>query len=85
MRFIIFLLFVFLGLSKSFSQINENQTGAWYMYFYNHQFKDSQFGIQGDFQYRAGGKVRQARVIKNFKQDMKINKKLFNVALEYAA
>ena len=52
MRFIIFLLFVFLGLSKSFSQINENQTGAWYMYFYNHQFKDSQFGIQGDFQYR---------------------------------
>ena len=41
--------------------------------------------IEGDFQYRAGGKVRQARVIKNFKQDMKINKKLFNVALEYAA
>ena len=41
--------------------------------------------IEGDFQYRAGGKVRQARVIKNFKQDMKINKELFNVALEYAA
>ena len=41
--------------------------------------------IEGDFQYRAGGKIRQARVIKNFKQDMKINKKLFNVALEYAA
>ena len=41
--------------------------------------------IEGDFQYRAGGKVRQARVIKNFKQDMIINKKLFNVALEYAS
>jgi hypothetical protein len=34
------------------SQIDEDQTGAWYMYFYNHQFKDSQWGIQGDFQYR---------------------------------
>lgn len=32
--------------------VDESQTGAWYMYFYNHQFKDSQFGIQGDFQYR---------------------------------
>ena len=41
--------------------------------------------IEGDFQYRAGGKVRQARVIKNFKQDMKINKELFEVALAYAA
>ncbi|WGD34374.1 DUF2490 domain-containing protein [Olleya sp. YS] len=36
----------------SFSQVNESQTGAWYMYFFNHQFKDSQFGVQGDIQYR---------------------------------
>lgn len=35
-----------------FAQVEESQTGAWYMYFYNHQFKDSQLGIQGDFQYR---------------------------------
>lgn len=35
-----------------FAQVEESQTGAWYMYFYNHQFKDSQWGIQGDFQYR---------------------------------
>ena len=35
-----------------FSQVDESETGAWYMYFYNHQFRDSQFGIQGDFQYR---------------------------------
>jgi len=35
-----------------FSQVDQSQTGAWYMYFYNHQFKESQFGIQGDFQYR---------------------------------
>ena len=39
--------------------------------------------IDGDFEYRAGGKLRKARQIKNFKQDMRINKELFNVALEY--
>ena len=40
--------------------------------------------ITGDFDYRAGGKARKAREIKNFKQDMKINKELFDVALQYA-
>tara|TARA_R110000796_G_scaffold137785_1_gene253889 strand:+ start:202 stop:1035 length:834 start_codon:yes stop_codon:yes gene_type:complete len=40
--------------------------------------------ITGDFGYRAGGKARKAREVKNFKQDMVINKKLYNVALEYA-
>jgi len=39
--------------------------------------------IDGDFEYRAGGKVRKAREIKNFKQDMKINKELFDIALSY--
>jgi hypothetical protein len=34
------------------SQVDESETGAWYMYFYQHQFKNSQWGIQGDFQYR---------------------------------
>lgn len=34
------------------AQVDESQTGAWYMYFYNTTFKDSQWGIQGDFQYR---------------------------------
>ena len=32
----------------------------------------------------AGGKLRKARQIKNFKQDQKINKELFDVALEFA-
>ncbi|APY07334.1 hypothetical protein BWZ20_03025 [Winogradskyella sp. J14-2] len=35
-----------------FSQVEESKTGAWYMYFFSHQFKDSQWGFQGDFQYR---------------------------------
>ena len=34
------------------AQVDQSQTGAWYMYFYNTQFKDSNFGIQGDIQYR---------------------------------
>jgi len=41
--------------------------------------------VTGDFDYRAGGKARKAREIKNFKQDMRINKELFNVALAYAS
>ncbi len=49
-RFII--LISLFNLNYSFSQVDESQTGAWYMYFYNMQFKNSQFGVQGDFQYR---------------------------------
>lgn len=52
MRKLLFLTFAILFAKTSFSQVDGNQTGAWYMYFYNHQFKNSQFGIQGDFQYR---------------------------------
>ena len=40
--------------------------------------------IDGDFEYIAGKKVRKARQIKNFKQDQKINKELFDLALEFA-
>ena len=42
--------------------------------------------IEGNFEYNTiGGKSRQARVIKNFKQDMKVNSKMFEQALEFAA
>ena len=40
--------------------------------------------IDGDFEYISGSKVRKARQVKNFKQDQKINKELFSLALEYA-
>lgn len=40
--------------------------------------------ITGDFDYEAGGKTRKAREIKNFNQDMKINKEIFEIANEYA-
>ncbi len=49
---IISLLFIF-GLSpKSQAQINEDQLGAWYMYFYNTSFNKGQWGVQGDIQNR---------------------------------
>lgn len=34
------------------SQINEDQVGAWYMYFYDKPFSSNQFGVQGDVQFR---------------------------------
>ena len=44
------LLFFICSLTTTYSQ--EDQLGAWYMYFYTHKFKESKFGIQGDIQYR---------------------------------
>ena len=42
--------------------------------------------IEGNFEYNTiGGKSRQARIIKNFKQDMKVNSKMFEQALEFVA
>ena len=32
--------------------IDEDQLGAWYMYFFTKKFGESQFGIQGDYQFR---------------------------------
>lgn len=31
---------------------DEDQPGAWYMYFFQKKFQDSRFGIQGDYQFR---------------------------------
>jgi len=39
--------------------------------------------IEGDFDYTIGTKHRKARQIKNFKQDMDLNSKMFDVALNY--
>ena len=42
--------------------------------------------MEGNFQYKTTkGSMRQARVIKNFKQDQDLNKKLFTKALEFAS
>jgi hypothetical protein len=41
--------------------------------------------IEGDFEYVNGVKMRKARKIKNFNQDLDVNKKLFEVAKEFVA
>jgi len=44
------------------NEIDESQLGAWYMYFFNKSFENSQFGIQGDYQFRfwdAGSDLEQ--------------------------
>jgi hypothetical protein len=38
---------------SAWAQVDEDQLGAWYMYFWNTRLKDSQWGFQGDGQYRA--------------------------------
>ncbi|MEE4162094.1 MAG: DUF2490 domain-containing protein [Woeseiaceae bacterium] len=38
--------------SQAHAQIDEDQLGAWYMYFFDARFDDSQWGVQGDLQYR---------------------------------
>lgn len=49
----LFILIIVLATTNSFSQsANQDKIGAWYMYFYNTKFNDSQFGLQGDIQYR---------------------------------
>lgn len=54
-KFGILLLSFMIGSSALQAQnpVDEDQLGAWYMYFYQKRFNNSQFGIQGDFQYRA--------------------------------
>lgn len=52
MRNILLSLLFCLSAPTLFAQIDEDQSGAWYMYFYNAKFDDGPWGIQGDFQYR---------------------------------
>ena len=41
--------------------------------------------IEGDFEYKAAGKIRKSREIKNFRQNIQVNEKLFGLALEYVS
>ncbi|WP_324720313.1 DUF2490 domain-containing protein [Salinimicrobium sp. HB62] len=56
------ILFSLLISFSSMAQIDEDQTGAWYMYFWNTGFGESKWEIQGDVQYRnwnLGGDLEQ--------------------------
>ena len=55
MKKVITLVFVLLGIlqqNNMSAQIDENQMGAWYMYFFDAKFNESRWGVQGDLQYR---------------------------------
>ena len=41
--------------------------------------------VHGMFEYMSGTKLRKARKIKNFKQDLDLNAKLYELAVEYVA
>lgn len=38
--------------SQAQSNVDNEQLGAWYMYFFTKSFENSRFGIQGDYQFR---------------------------------
>lgn len=54
MKKILLLLSIFFAFSGTIHAQgpDEDQLGAWYMYFYNVKLKESNWGFQGDFQYR---------------------------------
>lgn len=53
MKKTIFSLMLLMGLTFiAFGQSNNDKLGAWYMYFWDTQLTESQFGFQGDVQYR---------------------------------
>lgn len=49
--FFIFIISVLFSLPGN-AQVDEDKTGAWYMYFWNTQLTESRIGFQGDIQYR---------------------------------
>ncbi len=55
MRSVIYRLFIIMMISTpmtSTAQVDEDELGAWYMYFWNTTFNESPWGLQGDVQYR---------------------------------
>lgn len=60
---------IFIGLicstfltTNTHSQVDNDQLGAWYMYFFNTSFGEGPWGVQGDIQYRnwnLGGDLEQ--------------------------
>lgn len=59
------LLVISLSSPLSLAQIDESDTGAWYMYLWNTKLEGSNFGFQGDIQHRnwdLGGDLEQLLV-----------------------
>lgn len=61
--FLLFVLMIVLALEiTAQDSLDEDKLGAWYMYFWDKDFKESSWGLQGDIQYRnwnLGGDLEQ--------------------------
>ncbi|MDR5591215.1 DUF2490 domain-containing protein [Christiangramia sp. SM2212] len=51
-KYISFLILLLVLSINASAQVNEDKLGAWYMYFWDVNFKESKFGLEGDIQYR---------------------------------
>jgi hypothetical protein len=51
-KLLLLLLVLPAGFSVYAQEVDDSELGAWYMYFFNKQFKESRFGLQGDYQFR---------------------------------
>ena len=61
-RLFTFFFLMFIGGAVTAQTPDEDQAGAWYMYFFQKKFENSRFGIQGDYQFRfwdLGGDLEQ--------------------------
>lgn len=82
MRKTILALAVLLSAGPLAAQIDEDQMGAWYMYFFNARFKESTLGFQGDIQYRnwnLGGDLEQLLLRGGFNFQPKGSKSRFTL------
>lgn len=51
-KLLFFICSIFICVNSLNAQVDDDQIGAWYMYFWTADLKDSRWGFQGDIQYR---------------------------------
>ena len=52
---LMYIAFTLLFNTQLYAQIDQDQLGGWYMYFFDAKFKESSWGVQGDIQLRNWG------------------------------
>ena len=52
---LVYIAFTLLFNTQLYAQIDQDQLGGWYMYFFDAKFKESSWGVQGDIQLRNWG------------------------------
>lgn len=52
---LMYIAFTLLINTQLYAQIDQDQLGGWYMYFFDAKFKESSWGVQGDIQWRNWG------------------------------